>query len=186
MSTTGWHGRDERRLAAELLERRHRVVRALGGAALRLRARTRAPNRRSRRGGRAAAARSGAPRRRRSAPSRSFSTASCAVGQSRPAPATMILLLAGRGDFEAERLLDRRRAATRCPRRSARRSRRPRTCSSRCGTTTARSPACRRSPRRRAGRAATQAFPVTSQTSPPNPARPPSSARSRLRARRRP
>ena len=41
------------------------------------------------------------------APSRSFSTASCAVGQSRPAPATRIFACGGRGLRERERLLDR-------------------------------------------------------------------------------
>ena len=51
----------------------------------------------------------------------------------------------------------RPRAARRCRRRAAQRARRPRTCSSRCGTSSARSRASRRPPRRRARRAGSRA-----------------------------
>ena len=58
-----------------------------------------------------------------------------------------------------ERLLDRGRAATRCPRRSAPRSRRPRQCSSPCGTSSPRSPVYRRRPRRKPRRAGSRPCP---------------------------
>ena len=99
---------DERRLAAELSSAATASARARPRGP-RPRARRRAPSRRSRRGGRAAAARSGARRPTTHAPSRSFSTASCAVGQSRPAPATRIFACAGARLRERERLLDRGR-----------------------------------------------------------------------------
>ena len=79
------------------------------------------------------------------APSRSFSTASCAVGQSRPAPDDQRRARADTARRLAGAPPRPRPAATRCPRRAARRSPRRRTCSSPCGTTTARSRACRRS-----------------------------------------
>ena len=98
----------------------------------------RAPARRPRRGSRAGAARSRTRSAATHAPSRSLSTASCAVGQSRPAPATSTRSGCARAPAARRAPPRPRPAATRCPRRAARRSPRPRRCSSPCGTTTAR------------------------------------------------
>ena len=168
MSTAGMPRRHERRLAAELAQRRDRVARPLGRAALALEHVGAHASRRPRRDGRAGAARCGAPRPRptrpRAAsappPARSASRGRRRRRGSSAAPGT--------GSARPERLLDRSRQATTRPRRGARRSRRRRTCSSRCGTTSARAPACRRRPPRRARRAASSARPVTSHTGPRN------------------
>ena len=147
MSTAGMARRHERDVAAELAQRRGRRRRALGRPPLALE--HEGAHRLVDRGqdSRAGAARSRSASAATNAPSRSFSTASCAVGQSRPAPAT-----SKRSCAEAAEA--RPRAARRVAEPAdlvaarARRSPPPRRCSSPCGTSSARPRACRRRPRR--------------------------------------
>ena len=184
MSTTGWRVGTSVVSQPSVSSARDGVVRPLGGAALALEHVRAHASRRSRRGGRAGAAPSGARRPRCHA----LAQLQHRLLRGRP-------VAAGAGDEDlvlpgTARRCGRapprpRPAATRRPRRAGRRSPRRRRCSSPCGTTTARSPACTRSPRSASSASGDSGLPVTSQIGPRNARAASSVSACRPRARRR-